>query len=385
MKTDVCIVGDGIVGRTLSLLLAQIGLDVTLVQASPQNPQSPASLSADATSAAGSNNGLTDVRAYALNAASRALLQSVRAWPTQDHELGPILAMRIFDGQNLPIRFDAKDMHTDALAYMVSAPTLLDYLGQAIRFSPRVHLSNSPQEASLQVICEGRSGTLRQQLGVEFTSQTYEQTAVAFKVSHTLPHEQVARQWFEKGEIIAMLPMSGNECSVVWSCSPRQAQELLALQNQPDAIAEKLATVGEGLLGASYGKLTLLSACQAWPLVRNTAKKWSGPSWVLAGDAAHTVHPLTGQGLNLGLADAAQLCKTIANRPAWWPISDPKLLAEYERIRKLATLTNGGGSDVLHQIFTNQNPFISQLRQIGIKGFNMMDPLKNLLAQQVMH
>lgn len=380
MKTDVCIVGDGIVGRTLSLLLAQIGLEVTLVQAAPNSTSLVSGSSSSPSSAP-----LTDVRAYALSSASQNILQSVRAWPSQPEAIGPISAMRIFDGQNLPIRFDAKAMQTDALAFMVAAPTLLDNLAQAIRFSPKVTLSNTIQEATLQVICEGRSGQLREQLGVEFTSQSYEQTAVAFKVSHTHSHEQVARQWFENGEIIAMLPMTNQECSVVWSCSPAKAQQLLALQNQSEAITELLSGVGQGVLGATYGKISLLSACQAWPLVRSTAKTWYGHGWLLAGDAAHTVHPLTGQGLNLGLADAAELCQVLANRPAWRSIADAKLLAQYQRARKLATLTNGGGSDLLHQIFTNQNPFLAKFRQIGVKGFNMIDPIKNLVAQQVMN
>ncbi len=380
MKTDVCIVGDGIVGRTLSLLLAQIGLEVTLVQAATNSTSLVSGSSSSSSSAP-----LTDVRAYALSSASQNILQSVRAWPSQPEAIGPISAMRIFDGQNLPIRFDAKAMQTDALAFMVAAPTLLDNLAQAIRFSPKVTLSNTIQEATLQVICEGRSGQLREQLGVEFTSQSYEQTAVAFKVNHTHSHEQVARQWFENGEIIAMLPMANQECSVVWSCSPAKAQQLLALQNQSEAITELLSVVGQGVLGATYGKISLLSACQAWPLLRSTAKNWTGHGWVLAGDAAHTVHPLTGQGLNLGLADAAELCKVLANRPAWRSIADAKLLAQYQRARKLATLTNGGGSDLLHQIFTNQNPFLAKFRQIGVKGFNMIDPIKNLVAQQVMN
>ena len=369
MKTDVCIVGDGIVGRTLSLLLAQTGLEVTLVQAT-----TPTSTSTT-----------PDVRAYALSAASQGILESVRAWPTNPQDVGPISAMRIFDGQNLPIRFDAKAMQTSALAFMVAAPTLLDSLAQAIRFNPKITLANQAQEATLQVICEGRSGQLRQQLGVEFTSQSYEQTAVAFKVKHSHPHEQVARQWFENGDIIAMLPMANQECSVVWSCSPEKAQQLLALNEQPEKVAEQLSQIGQGVLGATYGSLELLSPCQAWPLVRSTAIQWTGPSWVLAGDAAHTVHPLTGQGLNLGLADVAELSKVLANRPSWRAISDPKVLLQYQRARKLATLTTGGGSDLLHQVFTNQNPFIAQLRQIGVKGFNMMDPIKNLVARQVMN
>ena len=309
---DVCIRGAGIVGRTLALLLARDRLRVGLVEA----PPAPAS-------------GHGEVRAYALNAASRELLEGLRAWPDEEHAT-PVAAMQVRGDDGGHVRFAAKDENAAALAWIVDVEPLLARLAEAVRYQPQVQVLSSPAPAALTVVCEGRASSTRAEFGVPFRVQSYPQRAIAARMACEKPHEGVAYQWFEEGNVLALLPMGGaqgNSVALVWSLKEPRADELLPLP--PLEFEARLMAA----CGGELGRMTLTSERMAWPLQRANAERWVGPGWALAGDAAHHGHPRAGQGLNLGLGDAAELARVLHEREYWRSPGDEKLLRRYERAR----------------------------------------------------
>jgi len=372
---DVCIRGAGIVGRTLALQLAAQRLRVALV-----------------TQAAESTPAHSDVRAYALSPASRKLLESVRCWPDEAHAT-PVLSMQVQtqdQGQTgASVQFDAAAQDSPALNWIVDVPVLEGLLAEAVRFQPLIALHTEVQPATLTVVCEGRASNTREEFGVEFDVTPYHQTAVAARVQSAMTHGQVARQWFADGEILAFLPLGGpqgNVYALVWSVSPDRAHALMVMN--PQEFCQALESVSNNAQGA----LTLCSDRKTWGLQSALAQRWSGSwlkdgiqsSWVLAGDAAHNVHPLAGQGLNLGLGDVAELAKVLTQRPYWRTVADPKLLRAYERARKAEYALVGGSGDVLQQLFTQNNAAVQNIRDWGMRAFEQSGRLKNWIAKRAM-
>ena len=370
---DICIRGAGVVGRTLALLLARERLRVALVEA----PNTTAASSGD-------------VRAYALNAASRQLLDSLRSWPDPAHATA-VAEMQVFGDQGGAVHFDAATQGADALAWIVDVPALEARLAEAVRYQPQVEVVGEPVPASLTVVCEGRASRTRSEFGVDFEVTAYEQHAIATRLICERPHGQVARQWFlPDGGILAFLPLDGaqgNSVAVVWSVLKEQVPQLLTLA--PQEFAEHLETASQGALGV----LQLIGERAAWPLQQARANRWCGAlpaqggqprSWVLAGDAAHNVHPLAGQGLNMGLADAQTLAHVLHGRDYWRTVADLRLLRSYERERKAAMLPMGLATDSLQQLFARTEGPVQALRNWGMKGIERSGPLKQWMARQAM-
>lgn len=370
---DVCIRGAGIVGRTLALLLARERLRVALV--APPRPQSEH----------------TDVRAYALNSNSRQLLESLRTWPD------PLAAtavrhMEVHGDIDGSVHFDAAAQGVDALAWIVDVPALEQRLSEAVRYQPQVELVSAPVPAALTAICEGRASATRAELGVDFTVTPYPQHAVATRLRCELPHGQVARQWFSHQGILALLPLEGQDghsVAVVWSVP--QAEALHWQNCSPEDFTQALFHISQG----SLGQLTLQSPRMSWALQQAVAERWCGPflgttesrtpsSWVLAGDAAHNVHPLAGQGLNLGLGDAQSLARILQARDEWRSPGDLKLLRRYERERKAALAPMGMAMDGLQQLFSRTEAPLQALRNWGMRSFERSGLLKDWAARQAM-
>lgn len=363
-ELDVCIRGAGPVGSALALLLAQQRLRVGLVPGAAPTQ--------------------ADIRAFALNAASKALLESLRCWP---EGAGPVTQMQVHGDAGGMVRFDAAAQGLPALAWIVDAQALTQRLHQAVEFQPQISRLTAPQAATLTVVCEGKASATRDEFNVEFEVTPYEQTAIAARLNCELPHAQTARQWFSQGEVLALLPLgdtadssgSGNSVALVWSVNAARAQALMALD--APAFCEALQTACD----QSLGTLQLLTARAAWPLQLARARQWVGPGWALAGDAAHTVHPLAGQGLNLGLADAAGLAQVLRGREGvdyWRGVADEKLLRRYARARQADAMALGLATDGLQQLFAQTaGPWV-QLRNWGMNGFEALVPLKKWVVQQ---
>ena len=354
------------VGRTLALLLAKQNLRVALVVPPADDRANPSQ----------------DVRAYALNAASKALLTALTCWPDTPFAT-PVLTMQVRGDGAGEVSFSAAALHVPALAWVVDVPVLEAQLAQAVAAQPLIALLDTPAPARLRVICEGRASATRAALGVAFEVQPYAQQAVAARLRCQRPHAQVARQWFANGEVLAFLPLDGADgctVSVIWSLAAAAAPTLLASSAQD--FCHQLRQTSQDELGS----LELLGPRRAWPLQAAQAQHWcgvqAGQSWVLAGDAAHTVHPLAGQGLNLGLGDAAELAHVLGQRDHWRTVNDKRLLRRYERARKAALLTMGGASDGLYQLFAMQHGPWKTWRNWGMQGFERSWGIKPWVARQ---
>jgi len=378
---DIAIRGCGIVGRTLALLLANQRLQVALIQTA-----APLTIPAQ-----------NDVRAYSLNTAARSLLASVRGWP-EGTAVTPVLQMQVFGDNGGELNFSAREQGVDALNWMVDVPALEAQLATAVRFQPLItELSGEhadTQSVPLTVICEGRASRTRAELGVAFDIKAYDQHAVAARVRCALPHGQTARQWFQSGasaaqaDILALLPTGGedgHEVALVWSVPPAKAQALMAMTDSDfaQALAEACAH--------SQGAMELTGKRAVWPLQLAQATPWIGAlpgqpqrSFALAGDAAHAMHPLAGQGLNVGLTDVAELARVLAEREFWRPLNDLKLLRRYARARQADVKAMAWVTDNLQNLFAQQGPVLPPLRNWGLNAFNHLGPIKRWAAANAM-
>jgi 2-polyprenyl-6-methoxyphenol hydroxylase-like FAD-dependent oxidoreductase len=377
-RFDVCIRGGGMVGSTLALLLAQQRLRVALCVQPPSPGTAPGP------------DGHGDIRAYALNAASHQLLESVRAWPetapTPDAQppVTPVERMEVHGDQGGALTFLASASGQPALNWMVDVPALQARLNDALRFQSHVQVLTAPAtppSAALTVICEGRRSATRAEWGLSYEVKAYPHHAVAARLTLPAPHQGVARQWFDKGEIMALLPLggpSGQDAALVWSVPADKARHLQTLD--ASGFLTELAQVCQ--LDAQH--MTLTHAPQSWPLELSQADRWVLPGVALAGDAAHAMHPLAGQGLNMGLADAAELARVLQQREYWRSLGDIKLLRRYERARKADFSAMGQLTDGLFTLFRQDHKLVQQLRNWGMTGVDRLPPLKSWLTRQAM-
>lgn len=363
---DVLVRGAGIVGQSLALALARQGLRVAL------RPESSRPAGAE------------DVRAYALNAASVALLRALKVWDAlAPGAATPVYDMRVHgDAPGALLEFSAWQQRVGELAWIADAAVLERELAAAVRFAPHVSLVDADVPATLTALCEGKASSSRAALGVQFDTHDYGHLGLAARLTASRPHQGVAWQWFRSPDVLALLPFDtpqmGSSYALVWSCPRERAQQLLAL----DARAFELELMQAS--GAAAGALTLASQRAAWPLMRARAQAWSGPGWVLLGDAAHVVHPLAGQGLNLGLADVVALTEVIAQREAWRALDDPRLLRRYTRRRLAPTLAMTGLTDALLRLFSPETPAVRELRNRGLTLVNHLSPVKRWLVSRAL-
>jgi 2-polyprenyl-6-methoxyphenol hydroxylase-like FAD-dependent oxidoreductase len=377
-QPDICIRGAGIVGRTLALLLARERLRVALVDA-------PAKATGH------------DVRAYSLNSAAQRMLQDLRCWPDAP-AVTPVHQMQVFGDHGGELSFGAQAMGAGELNWMVDVPVLEARLAAAVQFQPQIEVVQAPVAAPLTVICEGRASQTRAELGVAFDITAYEQHAVATRLRCERPHGGVARQWFTwaqvpgrseaQAEILALLPLGGeggHDVALVWSVHPLRVPQLMGLS------AEDFASELGQACRMALGHMTLSAERAVWPLQLARASRWIGEmpgttkqAFALAGDAAHAMHPLAGQGLNVGLADVAELVRVIQAKEFWRPLHDSKLLRRYERARQADVQAMGWVTDGLQRLFAQPGPVWQNLRNWGMRGFDRSGPLKNWMTRHAM-
>lgn len=358
---DVLVRGTGAVGQTLALALARAGLTVALRD----------------TAAVPKPN--DDVRAFALNAASQTLLRELKVWDALPaNAVTPVHDMRVRgDAPTAALEFSAWQQRVGALAWIVDAAALERELNAALRFAPHVTRVDAEVQCTLTALCEGKASSTRDALGVQFDRIDYGQHALAARLTGTRDHQNVAHQWFRSPDVLALLPLDAPQpqtsWALVWSCPSAQAHALMAMP--VTEFEAELARVS----GGEAGDLTLCSPRAEWPLMLAQAQTACGPGWVLLGDAAHVVHPLAGQGLNLGLADVASLSRVIAAREPWRSLDDPRLLRRYLRERAAPTWAMAQMTDTLLQLFSHPAPAARELRNRGMTLVNHLPPLKRWL------
>jgi 2-polyprenylphenol 6-hydroxylase len=378
---DVAVVGGGIVGMAAALAAERIGLRVALIEQQPP----PVQTLADS----------YDPRVYALSPASIACLGELGVWARVDaSRTSPVFAMAVWGDDGGSIEFDAGDANLGSLATIVENNRLLRAFAQVLRGKPaiEVHSGTMPQQlsdgadalilelasgtevvAALVVGADGAHSWVREQLRLETQEKSYNEFGVVANFMCERPHGHLARQWFLREGVLAWLPLPGNRISIVWSTKEPLAQELQALA--PDALAERVAEAGDERLG----RLELISTVAAFPLRFARVKRLVCPHAVLVGDAAHSVHPLAGQGVNLGLQDVAELGRTLAARRAPENCGDYSVLRRYERARKEPVLAMQATTDTLQRLFQSQVPGAALLRNLGLDWVNRQAWVKRRL------
>ncbi|MBE2242538.1 MAG: FAD-dependent monooxygenase [Burkholderiaceae bacterium] len=366
---DVCVRGAGIVGKSLALTLARQGLRVALL---PEG-------------AAAAQRAGEDIRAYALNAVSIGLLERLKVWDSLPAQAKTAVHdMRVHgDAAGGEIDFSAWQQRVGELAWIVDAGVLERRLEDALRYAPHVTAIDPARGAPpsmLLALCEGKASATRDALGVTMARNAYGHTAIATRLVAAEAHRNTAWQWFRAPDVLALLPLDtpqgGHSFALVWSLPDDRAQELLALADAGFEQALLDAT------GGACGALRLAAPRAAWPLMLATADRWCGEGWVLLGDAAHVVHPLSGQGLNLGLADVVALAQAIEEREPWRALGDEKLLRRYARERAAPTWAMGRVTDGLLQLFSRPEPAVQELRNRGMSLVNRLPPIKRWLASR---
>jgi 2-polyprenyl-6-methoxyphenol hydroxylase-like FAD-dependent oxidoreductase len=364
---DVCVRGAGLVGRSLALLLSSQGLRVAL-QSLPGPPLAAAT---------------ADVRAYALNAASVELLNRIKVWDAlADDARTAVHDMQVQGDARHSLGFSAWQQGVRELAWIVEAAALETHLQQAARFAAHLSLVSEPVTASLLVLAEGRDSASRDALGVQMQRTDYAQVAVAARLWSDRPHQATARQWFGSPDVLALLPLDrpqqGCSYGLVWSL-PRER----ALNLQADAPQAFEAALQEATSGAA-GALHLDGPRAAWPLSLGLARQVVGPGWALVGDAAHVIHPLAGQGLNLGLGDVLALADVLQAREPWRGLGDERLLRRYARRRAAPVQAMAQATDGLLRLFAEPAPLLRELRNRGLTLVDHAAPLKRWLVSRAL-
>lgn len=363
-RHDVLVHGAGSVGLAAALALARQGLSVAL-------------LGTPAAARAG------DVRTYALNPGSVALLSQLKVWDALPADARtPVHDMHVEGDAGAAIDFSAWVQGTEQLAWIVDAAELENALATAARFAPHLQWVAHEVPATLVVHAEGKASAAREALGVAMPFQPYGQRAVAARLRSEWPHANTARQWFRSPDVLALLPFDrprvGHGFGLVWSVPEARAAELMAMS--PTAFEAALTDATAG----AAGPLQLAGERAAWPLALARADRVAGPGWVLLGDAAHVVHPLAGQGLNLGLADVRSLAAVLAAREPWRALGDERLLARYARERAGPTRAMGHVTDALLHLFAAEHPLLKELRNRGLGLVDRMTPLKRFLTARAL-
>ena len=387
LRFDAAVVGAGVAGLATALGLAQQGLKVALVGPRPRVHQpSPAAP--------------YDARIYALAPGSAALLERLGVWGRVDADrVCPVERMRVFGDAGDELTFDAYAATVERLATIVEESELARVLDAACDYQPaiaRVEAAfqaldvQSPGTAELQLAdgrrvsaallvgADGANSAVRAAAGISADVKAYRQTALVANFECERPHLNTAWQWFTDEGIVALLPMPGNRVSLVWSAPEALAPELQALDAA--AFAARVTARARHVLGS----LTSLGAAHAFPLRLLTVRRLVGPSLALVGDAAHVVHPLAGQGLNLGLQDVDALLKVVGEREPFRSCGDPVVLRRYERSRAESIGLMRLATDGLARLFAVDDPLVRGARNAGMAVVDRLGPLKSRLIRQAL-
>ena len=384
---QVLIAGGGMVGSALACALADHGFHVGVVE-----PRPPAR---DWETGSFSN------RVSALTRASQRVLQRLGTW---DRIIGlgatPYLRMQVWDRRGIgEIVFDSADIGEANLGHIVENRIIQLALWERLEQQPKVQLICPSRiveldlEASqvtldddrrfapdLLVAADGARSTLREMAGIAVDLRDLGQSAVVATVRTALGHRQTAWQRFLPTGPLAFLPVDGSShCSIVWSVPPNEAQRLIEMDDA--AFRAELTTASQ----ARLGDIVETSPREAYPLRSQHAENYVLPGIALVGDAAHVIHPLAGQGVNLGLLDAARLCETLTTaRAAGRSISSLATLRRYERARRGENLAVMRAMEGFNLLFSNSLPPLALVRNLGLRLTHAVAPVKNLMVRRAM-
>lgn len=382
---EVVIQGAGMIGLALAAAWARYGLRVMLLDKGGL-PQWQADQYGQ--------------RVTAINPASEQLLRALGVWEAlQRQRVSPFRAIRVWDplgGGH--IAFDAADLGEPHLGHIIENELIRSVLYQSIMGAEQVQAripagieslepgdeamtlrlaDGSRITAALVVGADGASSAIRGLLGIPVRCASYAQKAIVAAIRTEASHGEVARQWFLPGGPLAFLPLADGRCSIVWSLPAAEAQARLALDE--GAFCEALTQASAGGLG----EVVEVGPRGAFPLQRLHAARYCAERTVLVGDAAHVIHPLAGQGVNLGFQDAAVLAKAVIDaKQRGREIGGQLALRRYERTRRGDNLLMEWSMEGFHQLFTRRNPALSRLRSLGLTATDCIGPTKRLFMRQ---
>ncbi len=394
IEVAVCIVGAGPVGATLACRLGAAGVPVAIIDRAALPPMEHPDF---------------DGRAYAIASGNRRLLEAAGVWAHLPLPSGPIDGIRVSDGRlgrpasPLFLHFDHGEVG-EPFGWMTEARSLRVALNATLHATPAIRVI-APAEATvtraeagavirttdgrivrarLVVAAEGRNSPLRRQAGIAVTRLRYNQSGLVCAVAHPVPHNNHALEHFLPGGPFAQLPMAGTEgapnlSAIVWSERDTLARRLVAL---PDADFQREV---QRRLGPHLGTVRLVGRRWSYELGALHAHRYAATRLALIGDAAHGIHPIAGQGLNLGFRDVASLSGlVIAAHAGGGDVGDPVLLRRYQAARRPANLAMLAATDVLDRLFSNDNPALRLVRDLGIAGVNRMPPLRRAFMRAAM-
>jgi 2-octaprenyl-6-methoxyphenol hydroxylase len=383
MKTDLIIVGGGLNGPALALAASNAGFSVTIVDALPAATRSLRDF---------------DGRSYALALTSKRLLQGIGIWPDVADHAQPMLEIKVTDGRAgegaapWMMHFDHAEIEEGPMGYLVedrhlraaflAAMDASDLITQidATRVVAQdvgadgvtVTLDNGDTiKGGLLIGSDGRGSGTGARAGIKRIGWGYDQTAVVCAVEHDKPHAGIAHQFFMPNGPLAILPLTGNRSSIVWSETTQCATHLMTLGDA--AFLDELRPA----FGSFLGQIGLTGARFTYPLGLTLAQTFIADRVALIGDAAHGVHPIAGQGLNAGLRDVAALAQVLTEaRARGEDIGGAQTLARYQEWRRFDTTTLALATDTFNRLFSNDNPLLRAARDIGMAAINAAPTLR---------
>jgi len=384
--TDILIAGGGLVGGTLGCALAMGGFSVVIID--QQEPREGL-------------DSAFDGRASAIALSSKHVLERLGLWDLMAAQTQPIRDIRVTDGDSpLFLHYDHDDIGAEAFGYMVEnrsirealsrrtreiagvsvrAPARIDRLerterGVTARLDDATHIA-----ARLIVGAEGRTSPTRQAAGIGLTGWSYRQTGIVCTVEHEFAHNGIAHEHFLPAGPFAILPLTGNRSSIVWTERADLAASIMALDDQ--AFLAELATRFGDFLGA----IAVTGRRWSYPLALQYAERMTDTRLALVGDAAHGMHPIAGQGLNMGLRDVAALAEVLTDaRRLGADAGDTLALEKYERWRRFDNTLMLAMTDALNRLFSNDIEPLALARDLGLAAVNKMPPLKRLFMRHAM-
>jgi 2-octaprenyl-6-methoxyphenol hydroxylase len=384
----VLIIGGGLAGLTLTAHLSRRGVPVMCLDREPEF-----------------KSGTRDVRTTAISYGSHFVLEAAGVWDEIKNKSCPIREIQILDGGS-PVLLDflSADVGDKAFGFIVENDDLRRALNTAIQKSSATHLNNAEViaiktdadkstvtlkdgrefSAPLIIGADGKNSSVRKYMNVNTHGWSYDQIAFVCCVTHQNPHHNIAIEHFRSEGPFAVLPMRDDaggrhRSAIVWTMHGREAE---IFKTCDDAV---FVSALAARMPDFYGDIALASGRAAWPLLLNHAHDYVGARCVLINEAAHAMHPIAGQGLNIGMRDIQTLSDMIfAAYTSGKDVGAADVLADYQRARKLDTILMMAATDGLNTLFSNPNPFLSVLRKVGIRAVHHLPPVKQFFMRQAM-
>ena len=383
MNSDLIIVGGGLNGLALALAAASAGFSVTIIDALPRAVRSLREF---------------DGRSYALALTSKRLLQGIGVWGAVADHAQPMLEIKVTDGRAgegaapWMIHFDHAEIEEGPMGFLVEDRHLRAAFLAAMDGSNLITQIDSARVVAQEIMPDGVTVTLdsgdivsgrlligsdgrgsgtAKRAGISRIGWGYDQTAVVCAVAHDKPHGGIAHQFFMPNGPLAILPLTGNRSSIVWSETTDRAAQLMTLDD--DQFLDALRPA----FGSFLGQISLEGARFSYPLGLTLAQSFIADRVALIGDAAHGVHPIAGQGLNAGLRDVAALTQVLSEAHARGEdIGAAQPLARYQTWRRFDTTTLALATDTFNRLFSNDNPLLRAARDIGMAAINATPTLR---------